>query len=611
MLTLRFLVTLAWLRMPSRRLCRAVRYVVLAMLATAPAAAAADTVTVNTSADLAPAAGECVGAASCSLRQALDAAHSGDTVVVGELGGSPTTYTLSGGPLAVGQPVTIAGAGAALVTVSGDDASTVLDITAGPTTVSGLTIAHGAGGDATSEGGGITATGDLTLRDDVFADDVGGSGAYDGSPEDGGAGGVQSNAGVLTVLDSTFRDDSGGDGASGPDDAEQFGAQGGPGAIAALSGSVVNVTVTGSTGGDGGAGSDGTDDDDFGEPFHMPGYGGQGGAGAISGPVVLAGGLVVQSSTLAGNLAGDGGAPGAGGDNDDGGPTVPGDPGGNAVYGVELESSIAVAAQTVRTTCLFTRDGGHNLTFPAGNDCPAAVIADPLLGTLADNGGTTPTLALGTGSPAIDAAPAAACPATDQRGTARPQATGCDIGAFEVAVPPSGGGGGGGGGGTGGGGSTPPPGGGTPPPGDTGTPPATGGSETPPAADNSGSPAGTNTQTPSGTQTPKTSSKPGRVVLTTLARCRRTDRLPAIALHVPAGTVSATLERVSSTAHHGCPAGPPPVRSGRRIARVSHRFNAGLARLSVAPGQRLSPGGYILRLRGSGWSATLAFWVLH
>ena len=56
---------------------------------------------------------------------------------------------------------------------------------------------------------------------------------------------------------------------------------------------------------------------------------------------------------------------------------------------------------------------------------------DALLGILADNGGPTLTHALSVGSPAIDTATAVACPATDQRGVARPQGAGCDVGAFE------------------------------------------------------------------------------------------------------------------------------------------------------------------------------------
>lgn len=56
----------------------------------------------------------------------------------------------------------------------------------------------------------------------------------------------------------------------------------------------------------------------------------------------------------------------------------------------------------------------------------------PLLGALADNGGPSPTHALLTGSPAIDAIPAASCGnSIDQRGITRPQGGGCDIGAYE------------------------------------------------------------------------------------------------------------------------------------------------------------------------------------
>jgi hypothetical protein len=81
------------------------------------------------------------------------------------------------------------------------------------------------------------------------------------------------------------------------------------------------------------------------------------------------------------------------------------------------------------------------------------VNPSPLLGQLANNGGSTQTHVLQTGSPVIDAANPAtpgsgppACEATDQRGQTRPQdgdgdstAT-CDIGAFEKEA---GGGGGG------------------------------------------------------------------------------------------------------------------------------------------------------------------------
>ncbi|MDQ3775940.1 MAG: hypothetical protein M3461_17085 [Pseudomonadota bacterium] len=72
---------------------------------------------------------------------------------------------------------------------------------------------------------------------------------------------------------------------------------------------------------------------------------------------------------------------------------------------------------------------------------PLSAILDP---ALADNGGPTKTHALVSGSPAIDAIPAASCVTTgDQRGITRSQdgdedtvADG-DIGAFERQLPPA------------------------------------------------------------------------------------------------------------------------------------------------------------------------------
>jgi hypothetical protein len=79
---------------------------------------------------------------------------------------------------------------------------------------------------------------------------------------------------------------------------------------------------------------------------------------------------------------------------------------------------------------------GHNLE--SANTCGLKKPGDlknrnPKLGTLASNGGPTRTLALGKGSPAIDAA--TACPLIDQRGVHRPRGRACDMGAFEANVP--------------------------------------------------------------------------------------------------------------------------------------------------------------------------------
>jgi hypothetical protein len=74
---------------------------------------------------------------------------------------------------------------------------------------------------------------------------------------------------------------------------------------------------------------------------------------------------------------------------------------------------------------------------PFGNVCTHVLDTDPLLGLLDDNDGFIKTMALGAGSPAIDAGNNAACTDTDQRGITRPQGSACDMGAFEVDYPPA------------------------------------------------------------------------------------------------------------------------------------------------------------------------------
>ena len=74
-------------------------------------------------------------------------------------------------------------------------------------------------------------------------------------------------------------------------------------------------------------------------------------------------------------------------------------------------------------------NGSNNLV--EDGSCMPTITGDPMLSPLADNGGSTQTMALLPGSPALNTGNAANCPPTDQRGVARPQGSGCDIGAFE------------------------------------------------------------------------------------------------------------------------------------------------------------------------------------
>jgi CSLREA domain-containing protein len=98
----------------------------------------------------------------------------------------------------------------------------------------------------------------------------------------------------------------------------------------------------------------------------------------------------------------------------------------------------SILAGNVGDNCLPASaiiSGGHNLD--DGDTCGFSKTSDLVntpaqIGVLADNGGPTKTIALLTGSPAIDSIdPAAFCPAKDQRGVSRPQGAACDRGAYE------------------------------------------------------------------------------------------------------------------------------------------------------------------------------------
>lgn len=81
--------------------------------------------------------------------------------------------------------------------------------------------------------------------------------------------------------------------------------------------------------------------------------------------------------------------------------------------------------------------GGNIITTPSCTITGAYSTVAPKLGPLQDNGGPTPTHALLSGSPAVEAGGSCldelgAPLVTDQRGVARPQGALCDLGAFEL-----------------------------------------------------------------------------------------------------------------------------------------------------------------------------------
>jgi uncharacterized repeat protein (TIGR01451 family) len=148
-------------------------------------------------------------------------------------------------------------------------------------------------------------------------------------------------------------------------------------------------------------------------------------ATATGGALIAGGTISVSNSTFASNTAVLGTAlNGAGG-------------------AVTLTNTVLAggAAANCITSGGFTDGGG---TFSTDNSCAltqpssqVVTLGQLALGSLADNGGPTQTIALGAASVAKDGAVSLGCPATDQRGISRPQGSACDAGAFEVVfVPP-------------------------------------------------------------------------------------------------------------------------------------------------------------------------------
>lgn len=138
--------------------------------------------------------------------------------------------------------------------------------------------------------------------------------------------------------------------------------------------------------------------------------------------------LTLLNSTIAFNHSGQDNAPGA---------TI-------AATNFDFESNIlanntwgsAGSSNDLQASTSGTLTGSHNLVFATSSSVPADTLVGkcPLLGPLRDNGGTTPTHALLSHSPAIDAGSNPASLGNDQRGPPylRTLGFGTDIGSYEV-----------------------------------------------------------------------------------------------------------------------------------------------------------------------------------
>jgi CSLREA domain-containing protein len=451
-----------------------------ALLLASPAFA--DTFTVNSNGDQAdPDVGDgvcdvSVGGNVCTLRAAIQETNFNspqpDTINFSGVSGQ---IVLTSALPAITDSVTIDGPGADQLAIDGDNTYRVLELQNGTTdSVSGLTIRNGQApvtGGTFAVAGGIESGGNLTLDHVVVTDNHAAVTApLNSSPESIG-GGIDAG-GTLTLTDSTVKNNNSTANASGTGQAFAHG-----GGIALEFGGTLhvdhstivdnqaNATVTN------GSANSTTD----------PSGGG----------IYQAGGtLTIHESTIAGNSAtGTGGTDPSIHDFAKGGGLYQDNTGSLTITGSTLDDN-SVAVPPCTTPChefasganIFVINGatfqdsivadpvgapncaqsatdytsnGHNLEDDASpaTTCNFTQSTDisgqnPMLGSLANNGGPTQTMKLLQGSPAIDKGNSFGV-TTDQRDTGFPRISdsptianqggdGSDIGAFERdSVPPN------------------------------------------------------------------------------------------------------------------------------------------------------------------------------
>ena len=335
-----------------------------------------------------------------SLRQALADTNDGDTIDFAVTG----TITLTTDELLVDKSITISGPGSDNLTVDGNHASRVFHVSSGVTaTVAGLSITNG--GEVPGAGGGIYNDHSTLAIDHCTVS--GNHGSVGGGVYNDGYSGTA----TLTVTNSTF---------SGNSVGAPYMVGSGGGIYNNASYGSATLTVANST-----------------FSGNSAGYLDYGWGGAIYNDGSLGSAtLTLNNSTFGGNSAGYHGG------------------------GIYNGSGMVTIRHTILNAGalgenLFNAYGsvsslGYNLSSDNGGGFLTAtgdqINTDPMLGPLQDNGGSTFTHALLSGSPAIDAGDPNFNPNSfnppmvyDQRGTGFNRVVNgrIDIGAFEVQAVPS------------------------------------------------------------------------------------------------------------------------------------------------------------------------------
>jgi uncharacterized repeat protein (TIGR03803 family) len=315
-----------------------------------------------------------------TLREALAVACEGAIITLAVTG----TMVLTSGDLPVERSVSILGPGATNLTISGGNAWRAFNVTTGDVFISGLTVAHGSDSAAFLNGAGLRNNAHLTLLDCRFTVNT---------SEASGGGIFNRPDGTLIIERCLF------------DGNRAVGAFQGGGVGGAIANQgvlrVTNSTFSGNS------------------------------AGFSAGALRNSGDMILSSCTFTRNTASE-------------------------CTDCEGVPAVIVHVGTV-ATLRNTIVGGNTNTLGAHRDLsgefttsdynlveqPAGFVLDgtnnlvgltPLLGPLADHGGPTLTHLPLAGSPAFDAGDPGNCPATDQRGVARPLGGRCDIGAAEADV---------------------------------------------------------------------------------------------------------------------------------------------------------------------------------